>query len=277
MSSNILEQSLDDIIGEKQHQRKFVPSRRRGNPNFRRGGGGAGVSSRGNRHHPYRSNPSIRRDTDSYIPRPAVSSSSSIPKQVSLLANGRPTLRIKNIHPELNGEDLSNLFSSISPVDFVKFDDDNDTIAYICFQNDCERSNLEAIAKFDGKKAMGKLLIVENTTSLLDRIDTRNINHRITSNGPLHSSHRSYSHSHPRGTSSGRRPPRERKVGGKTRAAKKTAEDLDKELENYMGNTTDTLDQELDNYMQETTTTNTNEPSGEQVATSTTNDEMTLD
>ena len=80
---------------------------------------------------------------------------------------------------------------------------------------------------------MGKILIVENTTSLLDRIDTRNINHRITSNGPLHSSHRSYSHSHPRGTSSGRRPPRERKVGGKTRAAKKTAEDLDKELENY--------------------------------------------
>ena len=58
---------------------------------------------------------------------------------------------------------------------------------------------------------MGKILIVENTTSLLDRIDTRNINHRITSNGPLHSSHRSYSHSHPRGTSSGRRPPRERK------------------------------------------------------------------
>ena len=53
---------------------------------------------------------------------------------------------------------------------------------------------------------MGKILIVENTTSLLDRIDTRNINHRITSNGPLHSSHRSYSHSHPRGTSSGRRP-----------------------------------------------------------------------
>ena len=100
MSSNILEQSLDDIIGEKQHQRKFVPSRRRGNPNFRRGGGGAGVSTRGNRHHPYRSNPSTRRDTDSYIPRPAVSSSSSIPKQVSLLANGRPTLRIKNIHPE---------------------------------------------------------------------------------------------------------------------------------------------------------------------------------
>ena len=98
-----------------------------------RGGGGAGVSTRGNRHHPYRSNPSTRRDTDSYIPRPAVSSSSSIPKQVSLLANGRPTLRIKNIHPELNGEDLSNLFSSISPVDFVKFDDDNDTI-YICFK-----------------------------------------------------------------------------------------------------------------------------------------------
>ena len=118
---------------------------------------------------------------------------------------------------------------------------------------------------------------MENTTSLLDRIDTRNINHRITSNGPLHSSHRSYSHSHPRGTSSGRRPPRERKIGGKTRAAKKTAEDLDKELENYMGNTTDTLDQELDNYMHETTTTSTNEPSGEQVATSTTNDEMTLD
>lgn len=260
MSSNILEQSLDDIIGEKQqhqHQRKFIPSRRRGNPNFRRGG----ASSRGNRHHPYRSNPSNRRDTDSYIPRPSsFSSSSSVPKQVLILANGRPTLRIKNIHPELNGEDLSNLFSSISPVDFVKFDDDNDTIAYICFQNDCERSNLEAIEKFDGKKAMGKLLVVENTTSLLDRIDTRNLNNRIKIGSSLSNS----SYSHPRGISSGRRPPRERKIGGRSaRPAKKTAEDLDKELENYMHETTTTTEPSL-------------EHTTEQVVTST-NDEMTLD
>ncbi|KAI5951052.1 hypothetical protein KGF54_004126 [Candida jiufengensis] len=268
--SNILEKSLDDIIGEKeQSHRRFIPTRRRGAP--------LPNHHRSSRFPPSR--PSSRpipinhretrdsRDRDVYIPRSSSTTSSSIPKDVLQLANGRPTLRLKNIHPELNGEDLNNLFSTISAVDFIKFDDLNDTIAYICFQQDNDRSNQEAIIKYDGKKAMGKILIVENTTSvsLADRIKSNPIHKKenfITSVRPI--SRGGY-----RGNSRGIR-------GGSnggvfknriTPNPKKSADDLDKELDSYMNpnknksngkKSADDLDKELESYMN---TTNNDEMS----------------
>ncbi|SGZ57265.1 CIC11C00000004460 [Sungouiella intermedia] len=85
-------------------------------------------------------------------------------------ANGRPLLRLKNVHGDLDGEDLNNLFLNIAPVDFVKFDPREETTAYVCFQLNNSENNARAIQKFDGKKAMGNTLIVENATSLADRI-----------------------------------------------------------------------------------------------------------
>ncbi|KAI5955587.1 hypothetical protein KGF57_003720 [Candida theae] len=243
--SNILEKSLDDIIGEKKSERKFTPTSRRGR-------GGGPLSSRLHRSH--RSPPYSRRQPDVYIPRgsPATeglrnSSSSSVPPEVLSMANGRPTLRLKNVHPELNGDDLNKLFSTINDVDFIKFDDKNDTIAYICFQRDCERSNLEAIEKYDGKKAMGKILIVENTVSLADRISIapRPVGRerfagrgreRLGNGGGVGKV------GGVRGGRGGALRGRISSRGGKSRrepTPKKSAEDLDKELNEYMGNTDD--------------------------------------
>ena len=263
--SNILEKSLDDIIGENRSKRRSAA------PPRKRGGRGGSFSSRPSSlhyrsssydRHPYRRPPpdSSRQEADVYIPRSS-SSSSNIPRDVLQLAGGRPTLRLRNIHPELNGQDLNNLFSTINDVDFIKFDDENDTIAYICFQNDCERSNTEAIAKYDGKKAMGQILGVENANvvSLAERITLAPISERI----------RARSRSPPprrdgrggrggrdgrgiaredrggprgaRGNRSGRggRGPRGPRSGNRgdsnIGASKKTAEDLDKELNDYMG------------------------------------------
>ncbi|KAG5421245.1 hypothetical protein I9W82_000335 [Candida metapsilosis] len=245
--SNILEKSLDDIIGEKKPERKFTPTSRRGRGRGRGGGGGAGGPSSARFHRQHRSPPYSRRQPDVYIPRgsPAAEGprvSSSIPPDVLQMANGRPTLRLKNIHPELNGDDLNKLFSTINDVDFIKFDERNDTIAYICFQRDCERSNLEAIEKYDGKKAMGKILIVENTISLADRI--------TLAPRPVTRERREGGHGRERFIGGGGR---ERGRGGlrgriSTRggkpgrgsAPKKSAEDLDKELSEYMGNTGET-------------------------------------
>lgn len=227
--SNILEKSLDDIIGEKKPERKFTPTSRRGR------GGGPISSSRSRFHRQHRSPPYSRRQPDVYIPRgsPAIEttpSSSSIPPDVLHMANGRPTLRLKNVHPELNGDDLNKLFSTINDVDFIKFDERNDTIAYICFQRDCERSNSEAIEKYDGKKAMGKILIVENTVSLADRIRIaprparrEELGGGLPRGGRLRGRGSLRGRISTRGGRSGRGP-----------APKKSAEELDKELNEYM-------------------------------------------
>lgn len=138
-------------------------------------------------------------------------------------------LRLRNIHPELNGMDLSNLLSTIAPVDFVKFDPRNETMAYVCFQQNCIENNKKAIQKFDGKKAMGNTLVVESAASLADRISI--------ASGP--SSRSKLPESGPRA----REQPRARARAKVTKAkaektrnikVKKTAEDLDSELAAYM-------------------------------------------
>lgn len=126
--------------------------------------------------------------------------------------------------------DLSNLLSTVAPVDFIKFDPRNETMAYVCFQLNCAENNKRAIQKFDGKKAMGNTLVVESAASLADRI--------AIALGPG-----ARSASRPESKPRAREQPRER-VRAKAKAAKaektrqvkvkKTAEDLDSELAAYM-------------------------------------------
>lgn len=134
-------------------------------------------------------------------------------------------LRLKNVHSDLDGEDLNNLFLNIAPVDFVKFDPRDEAVAYVCFQLNNSENNAKAILKFDGKKAMGNTLIVENATSLADRI--------APTPRPAPRAREA-----PREVSGGREAPRanaRKPKARKPRPVKKTAEDLDKELSAYMG------------------------------------------
>ncbi|ODV76919.1 uncharacterized protein CANTADRAFT_27653 [Suhomyces tanzawaensis NRRL Y-17324] len=196
--SDILEKSLDDIIGENKSNKRGSSSRRGGlarkNPSSR-----VNKPGRASRPPPTRN--------------PRSSPNSGLPREIVSMAGSRPVLRVRNIHPELNGEDLSNLFGTISPVDFVKFDNKNDSIAYVCFQRDNARSNGEAIAKYDGKKAMGQLLGVESATSLAARIGSLPV--------------RNQPRSAPARAPKPAKPKRAKPV-------KKSADDLDNELEAYM-------------------------------------------
>ncbi|CAK9436146.1 uncharacterized protein LODBEIA_P07040 [Lodderomyces beijingensis] len=242
-NNNILERSLDDIIGEQKRERKFTPTRRRG---------ASSSSHRHNSHHPYRRQPPPphRLNPDVYIPRTASGANARIPVDVLQMAQGRPTLRLKNIHPDLNGQDLNDLFSSINAVDFIKFDDADETVAYICFQNDCERSNSAAIDKYDGKKAMGKILIVENAhvVSLADRITVAQPRDReefisVARGGqapaPVRGGLRGKGRARFGGARSGNGRGGRGRGGSRTGPTRKTAEDLDKELNDYMGQSND--------------------------------------
>lgn len=151
-------------------------------------------------------------------------------------------LRLRNIHPDLNGMDLSNLLNTVAPVDFVKFDPRNETIAYVCFQNNFTDNNNRAILKFDGKKAMGNTLVVENATSLADRIAPA----QPRQNREFTRDDRSMGRDRRdrRDDMSASRPKEQHRVRAKAKAkverakkirpVKKTAEDLDSELSAYM-------------------------------------------
>lgn len=139
-------------------------------------------------------------------------------------------LRLKNVHPDLNGEDLSNLFISIAPVDFIKFDPRDEAVAYVCFQLNYADNNAKAVQKFDGRKAMGQTLIVENAVSLADRIAPQAPRYENRRNMPREREEA------PRAKESHRSRAREKKPRQprKPRPAPKTAEDLDAELSAYM-------------------------------------------
>lgn len=183
----------------------------------------------------------------------------SIPKSVQRLARNNPILRVKNVHKELNGEDLSKLFEGISPVEFVKFDPANENIAFVCFRFNHSKNNSLAISKFDGRKAMGQTLVVENATSLADRIDIP----------PMQS----------RNAGVNKRQARQAKKNkGKPKA--KSVDDLDQELSAYMsGNSTENPENSNERERHEGSNTNliadaqhveNNEDNGD-------NDEMKLD
>ncbi|ABN64508.1 predicted protein [Scheffersomyces stipitis CBS 6054] len=215
--SDILEKSLDEIIGENKSSRR--PHRRSGGP-----------SRRGNQSRIQKTPYTRERPTNSHSNyRP--SSSSSLPGYIREMSHSRPVLRVKNIHPDLNGEDLSNLFGNISAVEFVKFDNRDDSVAYVCFETDNTRSNAAAIEKYNGKKAMGNVLVVESATSLADRISGLPTNTRIIrgKNGPAPGGRERKIGQTPGGRERKKKEPRPKHV-------KKSAEDLDNELTAYMNN-----------------------------------------
>ncbi|KAK6459445.1 uncharacterized protein RJT20DRAFT_16299 [Scheffersomyces xylosifermentans] len=212
--SDLLEKSLDEIIGDTKassgHRRNNNSNRRAGGP--RRNNGRNASTARINKK-PY------SRERERGGAR-FHHSSGSLPRDIRGMAGSRPVLRVKNIHPDLNGEDLSNLFGGVSPVEFVKFDNEDDSVAYVCFEGDNTRSNALAIEKFNGKKAMGNILIVEGATSLADRISSLPSNTRVSRGTPP--------------SREIRERPAPRRKERAPRPAKKSAEDLDNELSAYM-------------------------------------------
>lgn len=153
-------------------------------------------------------------------------------------------MRLKNVHSDLDGEDLNNLFLNIAPVDFVKFDPRDETTAYVCFQLNNSENNTRAIQKFDGKKAMGNTLVVENATSLAERIAPTRQPRENFRGGRENVRGGRDSMSGSRGKENvAREGPRVRAAkkikARKPRPAKKTAEELDMELSAYMGESTE--------------------------------------
>lgn len=163
-----------------------------------------------------------------------------IPRQIVGAAGDRQLLRVKNIHQDLDGQDLSRLFEAVAPVDFVKFDPRNESIAYICFQSNNARNNGIAVSKYDGRKAMGEVLVVENAVSLADRI--------TAAARPLEQiAGRGNTDGAPRGAKA-QKPAKAKKA----KPVKKSVDDLDNELDAYMsGKTTQEAKAEakLDNDM----------------------------
>lgn len=137
-------------------------------------------------------------------------------------------LRLKNIHHDLDGGDLNDLFVTIAPVDFIKFDPRESNVAYVCFQKDFAVNNARAISQFDGKKAMGNVLIVENATSLADRIAPQRVAPERRSERNEHPRERSVA------SDASRQRAKKAAKPKKPRPAKKTAEELDSELTAYM-------------------------------------------
>lgn len=132
-------------------------------------------------------------------------------------------LRVKNVHPELTGQDLSQLFDGIAAVEFVKFDPSNDSVAYVCFEHSNAKNNSIAISKFDGRMAMGREIAVESTTSLADRIIAAPPRERGAK--PVGNNSRENGNKKPAKQAKKERPPK---------PVKKTVDDLDDELSAYM-------------------------------------------
>lgn len=160
-------------------------------------------------------------------------------------------LRLRNVHPDLNGMDLSELFSNVAAVDFVKFDPRDESIAYICFQLHHHENNARAINRFDGKRAMGEILIVESATPLADRIAPANESREFIRPNPRGRESRGREDAAIREMREAPRPKEAHRVRAKAKQAKlvkerkpkpqpKTAEDLDAELSAYMSGATET-------------------------------------
>ncbi|VEU20472.1 DEKNAAC101332 [Brettanomyces naardenensis] len=184
--SSLLEKSLDDIIGSSSTKGSRV-GKARGR------GGRRGFGRR-------------RR-----APVPL-----HLDEQSERLAKGEPYLRVSNLHPELTEKDLEQLFSSIGPIKFVKLElntnGQSTGIAFVGYEHSRDCSH--AIEKFDGRRAAGQIISVENAVPLAERIFA----------------------SAPR--SDRKKRERRRKDKGEKREPqhRKTAEELDAELNSYMAN-----------------------------------------
>lgn len=88
------------------------------------------------------------------------------------MARGEPYLRVSNLHPDLTERDLKDLFGRIGPVKFVKLrfntQGQSTGIAFVGYRRprDCSY----AIEEFDGRRAAGQIISVENAVPLAERI-----------------------------------------------------------------------------------------------------------
>lgn len=135
-------------------------------------------------------------------------------------------MRVKNIHHELTEDDLKSLFEKVADIEFVKFDPNQKSVAYVEFKGEDDNireSIKESIKRFDGKKAMGKILIVEDTKkkTLLDRIKPKH-------QGRNRNDRNRQRNDHGKARTSAK--PNHRKP----KRIHKTAEQLDAELNDYM-------------------------------------------
>ncbi|KAH3683869.1 hypothetical protein WICPIJ_005152 [Wickerhamomyces pijperi] len=250
--SDALEKSLDEIIGESQDSK-------RSNRSFNRGSSrGSNRDTRGPRSYrsdrrddrdrpPRRRSPRRNGGGDRDLFRDRDSSEREFrPRQTKIqrLSRGKPYLKISNLNYEITGEMLRQLLETIGPVSFLEMDfDERDHrptgIAFAGFE-DYEADNRRCIREFDGKPAVGRVIDVEEIKPLLV-IGRPSSASSGSSRGP-----RSRGDLYiPNGPKSDR-PPRGPRRG------RVNAEDLDKELEEYMNRSADK------------DTTNTTESSGVQ-------------
>ncbi|CDK27119.1 unnamed protein product [Kuraishia capsulata CBS 1993] len=178
--SKRLEQSLDAIIATGPSSRPP-----------RRSNGVSKNTKSGRGRHP-------RNDRVSFRPPPKN-------REAERLSEGKAYLRVRNLHPELSEQDIFDLFSKVGEVKFclIQFGTNGSSTgtAFVGFVNP-EDSRL-AIEQFDGRKAAGQIISVENAVDLASRISVG-------------------------AKKRGKREP-------KPKDHKKSIEELDAELQNYMG------------------------------------------
>lgn len=170
-----------------------------------------GVSKRPAKKQARRGTPARR---EAPVPRAA-----RIPASVEERSHGRPLLRVKNIDHRLTEEDLVQLFGRVGEVEFAELVKDlvaarPSGVAYVQFALQPQRYNAEAIAQFHGKPALGRTLVVESARGLVERL----------------------------GGGAGRREqpakkkePRQRAPKEKAKREHKLVEELDAELNAYLG------------------------------------------
>lgn len=170
----------------------------------RRGGSHRGVSkSFRSRRGGYRSS-----HGDSYVP-PVIN------REIEELSNGKPYLRITNLNYELTEQDIHQLFSQVGEVSFcrIEFDTQGNSkgIAYIGYVDPI--NNDLATDKFDGRRAAGQVITVKDVSKprapnpLFERISSTSTRERKSARHPK----------------------------------KKTAEELDAELDSYFQSTEDNV------------------------------------
>lgn len=125
-------------------------------------------------------------------------------------------MRVSNLHPDLTEKDLRELFSRIGEVKFVKLEmntrGQSTGVAFVGYTHPSDCSL--AIDKFDGRRAAGQIICVENAVPLADRIFA------ASQRKPKKKNNRR----------------KERKEKKKKQTHRKTAEELDAELSQYMSN-----------------------------------------
>ncbi|KAH3670256.1 hypothetical protein WICMUC_004909 [Wickerhamomyces mucosus] len=211
MSSNILEKSLDEIIGESTESK-----RRFSRPSSAR-------YSRPSRDYRPRSYDHGRRDNNKYSSqRDNYRDRYEAPRRTKLqrLSDGKSYIKITNLHPEITKDDLEKLLETIGPVAFVEFDlspsGRHSGIVHAGFRD--ESLNIHAVEKFDGRKAANQIIDVEEIKPL------------TISSRPRHDTYA------PRNSTSRSSRPiqRDNRPRKHERKPRTNVDDLDRELEEYM-------------------------------------------